>query len=490
MRKLFFASFLTIFILALHLNKVDAQTVCNVGSATGNDTQKIQNAIDSCAGGGEAKLSSGETYTAGTIVLKSGVTLNLNSSTIQASDNENDFISCKEGSTRNFFICTRAKTDSVVITGPGALTKTPGSKVDHSMVEFWNSSNLTVKNLTIDTTMADKTASGFHLNTAASNNILFENITVRGGRVGGQVWGNDGIHLQGSQNVTVRNCDISTHDDGIPIPASSGEGARNVLVEDCVVSSDSSALKFGTGSSDKWDGITFRNITIKNTNVAIGFAVYDGGEVSNVIYDNITVESDVKVLFACGGGAAGLGGMKDCAGPVDRDGDGVKETPGGYIHDVTFQNFEIFGGGSSTSHGEASLNTMDRVTLKNINFHEGSGTAPLAWFRDICGLSISGFTSHLTGDPTKDMQIDSSVTNLRLDGGTPNCGGAGSTPTPTSKPPLTGDLDGDNDVDIFDYNILVTNFGQAGENLADIDGNGDVDVFDYNILLENFGKIP
>ena len=41
---------------------------------------------------------------------------------------------------------------------------------------------------------------------------------------------------------------------------------------------------------------------------------------------------------------------------------------------------------------------------------------------------------------------------------------------------LSGDLDGDNDVDIFDYNLLVTNFGNP------------YTIFDYNVLVGNFGS--
>ena len=60
------------------------------------------------------------------------------------------------------------------------------------------------------------------------------------------------------------------------------------------------------------------------------------------------------------------------------------------------------------------------------------------------------------------------------------------TPTPV---PLPGDLDGDGDVDIFDYNLLIENFGSTScGNVADIDGNCKVDIFDYNLLIENFGK--
>lgn len=50
-----------------------------------------------------------------------------------------------------------------------------------------------------------------------------------------------------------------------------------------------------------------------------------------------------------------------------------------------------------------------------------------------------------------------------------------------------GDADGDLDVDIFDYNILLTNFSKAF-NDADFDGNDKIDIFDYNALLSNFSK--
>ena len=51
------------------------------------------------------------------------------------------------------------------------------------------------------------------------------------------------------------------------------------------------------------------------------------------------------------------------------------------------------------------------------------------------------------------------------------------TPTPTPTPtPFPGDLDGDNKVDIFDYNTLVASFGHP------------YTIFDYNQLVANFGK--
>ncbi len=69
---------------------------------------------------------------------------------------------------------------------------------------------------------------------------------------------------------------------------------------------------------------------------------------------------------------------------------------------------------------------------------------------------------------------------------------ASPTPLPTNTPipaGKVGDIDGNGKVDIFDYNILVTNFGKSGSGIqGDIDGNGKVDIFDYNLLVGNFGK--
>lgn len=72
------------------------------------------------------------------------------------------------------------------------------------------------------------------------------------------------------------------------------------------------------------------------------------------------------------------------------------------------------------------------------------------------------------------------------------------TPTPTPQPTATptpirlvGDIDQDGDVDIFDYNILVSHFGPRmppGGSPADLDHDGDVDIFDYNLLVSNFGR--
>ncbi len=75
------------------------------------------------------------------------------------------------------------------------------------------------------------------------------------------------------------------------------------------------------------------------------------------------------------------------------------------------------------------------------------------------------------------------------------------TMTPTVKPtplPTTvlcqqsrGDIDNNGVIDIFDYSLLVVNYGKEGEPgkvAGDLDCNGKVNIFDFSILLTHYGE--
>jgi hypothetical protein len=56
-------------------------------------------------------------------------------------------------------------------------------------------------------------------------------------------------------------------------------------------------------------------------------------------------------------------------------------------------------------------------------------------------------------------------------------------------PAVPGDANGDGRVDIFDYNLVVSNFGLTdyGPVPGDVNRDGRVDIFDYNLVVSNFG---
>jgi hypothetical protein len=77
-----------------------------------------------------------------------------------------------------------------------------------------------------------------------------------------------------------------------------------------------------------------------------------------------------------------------------------------------------------------------------------------------------------------------------------------STPTPIKIPTQTpavalipnslpGDINLDHKVDLYDFNIIVSDFGKTGSAgfiPADINKDGKVNIFDYNVLVINFSK--
>jgi hypothetical protein len=57
-------------------------------------------------------------------------------------------------------------------------------------------------------------------------------------------------------------------------------------------------------------------------------------------------------------------------------------------------------------------------------------------------------------------------------------------------PPVIGDANGDRHVDLTDFGILKSNFGQspAGREQGDFSGDGKVDLTDFGLLKDNFGQ--
>lgn len=397
---------------------VQAAEICKVGSPSGgDDTNKIQNAINGCPSGGIILLEAGKTYTAGSIYLKSNTTLKFGSAStiLRASPDASKIDTIPQTSHTGFII--GYKVNNVAIEGPGRIEKV--AENGHSMVEFQRSSGIRVSDITIDSRGVHY--SGFHLVTQGSDNVLFEGVTIYGQQVGsGWPWGgNDGIDIQNSQNVIVRDCFVETHDDGIAIATPKGEVLDNLLIENCTFSSDSAAIKFGTGSLADIQNVTIRNVTLrKSRNAGIRIVNLDGGTFRNITFENLTIKSDVNVWFLCGKGGS-TGGV--CVAARNSGG------PLGEIFDVTFRNITIEGGGGSQS----KINDITRVTFRDIDFGGASATVK---FSDICGLSIY----NLSGDQNINISIASNVSNIVYNGSAPKCGGSsGPPPAPTPAPSPT-----------------------------------------------------
>ena len=101
------------------------------------------------------------------------------------------------------------------------------------------------------------------------------------------------------------------------------------------------------------------------------------------------------------------------------------------------------------------------------------------------GTLVSGKSA-----PTSPVTIDTTV--IAPAAPSSASGGGGYTPpaTPATTPPTEPyDFNSDGNIDVFDFNILMTHWGTtsgATKVTGDADGNGTVDIYDFNLLIINW----
>jgi hypothetical protein len=108
----------------------------------------------------------------------------------------------------------------------------------------------------------------------------------------------DGVDVDGSRNVRISGCRITTADDAIVLKTGKwrwdGKGesfpTENVVVTNCVLSSSSSAFTIGTESYEDFRHVVFSDSVVRNSNRALGINIQDGATVEDVLVSNLTVE--------------------------------------------------------------------------------------------------------------------------------------------------------------------------------------------------------
>ena len=144
----------------------------------------------------------------------------------------------------------------------------------------------------------------------------------------------------------------------------------------------------------------------------------------------------------------------------------------------TLSSIQAFNGGTTASN--ITLTCTGNPTRTQSVSPNTLATITTSWTNACSSITLSSSNSW---DTNFDNLILSSLTSSSpAPSVTPS-------PTPAASAVKPGDIDGNNKVDIFDYNIILTNFGQTGANIpGDFDNNNRVDIFDLNTLLTNFGK--
>lgn len=346
------------------------------GDGAQADTQSIQAAIDACAtaGGGTVLFPAGS-YLAGTLFLKSHVTLHLEAGAVLlGSKNLGDYPSTIPE--------TRSYTDNYtersliygenlekiaihgrgVIDGQGAAFKGP-YKVRPYLLRLVSCRDVSVRDVTF------RNSPMWVQHYLACDEVLIDGITVRSHCNAN----NDGIDIDGCQRVRIANCDVSSGDDAIVLKSTLDRPCKNVVVTNCLLSSACNAFKLGTESNGGFQDIVMSNCAIYDTRLAgIALELVDGGVLEQVNIANVTMRNTRGAIFirlgnrarpfTSGGPKPGVGSLRGIAISnvqavgADKIGCSITGLPGHLAEQIFLRNIRItFAGGGTEEESHRAV---------------------------------------------------------------------------------------------------------------------------------------
>ena len=334
---------ITLFIFCISLT-VSAQKIFDikkygaVGDGKTLNTKAIQKAIDAANKnkGGRVVFSKGE-FLSGSIVLKSGVELFFEQGAILlGSTNPEDYP--KYEAIRALIIANEAK--NIAVNGKGSIDGQgrelalaidslhhTGVRIDPKynyrrmrpedargkLISFVKCDSITMLNITL------KDSPGWVQCFTNCKNIVIDKVEVNSTAY----WNNDGIDIDGCENVRITNCKVNAADDGICLKSETpGLENNNIYIAKCSIRSSANAVKFGTGSYGSFKNVTIEDIEVYDTfRSAIAIESVDGAEIENIKVSNITaVNTGNAILIRLG----------------HRNGDKP-----GYIKNVSIKNVKV-----------------------------------------------------------------------------------------------------------------------------------------------------
>jgi polygalacturonase len=290
-------------------------------------TAVIQRAIDACAaaGGGRVVLPAGN-FRAGTIFLRSGVTLHLDKGAVlAASPNMADYVvrprplggRLLNGLTTALLIAEGA--EHIGLTGEGTIDGNGRlfcaqrkDKVDwveeKRRMGLWipgfdNQSGPRPRALLLFSECRDVRLSGVRLTNAPSwmvHLLACSDVAVSGVRLRGLVGGSntDGFDLEACSDVRIEDCDIETGDDAISLKCINSWGlkrpSRRITVQRCRLASTTHGFTIGTETQDDFEDITLADSTIEGVAghrvlTGVGLNMVDGAQIRGVTVSNVTI---------------------------------------------------------------------------------------------------------------------------------------------------------------------------------------------------------
>lgn len=261
-------------------------------------TDLIQKAIDECAKENTVLEFVAGRYKTGTLFLRSNTKIHLlDNAVIFGSDNMEDYpdneasfvdaVNQKRG--KALVISYRA--ENVVISGEGKIFGNGSTLLEATrpfLVRIVESKNVKIEGVSL----CDAAAWCLHIN--GSSDVLIDGITINSDVNAN----NDGIDIDASNHITVKNSHIMSGDDGICLKATMDCACEYINIENCKVSSGWAGFKIGTESVGD-----IRHISVKNcyfydvVGGGIKIVPTDGANVEDVVIENIEMSNCTGPIF-------------------------------------------------------------------------------------------------------------------------------------------------------------------------------------------------
>lgn len=349
-------------------------------------TNAIQEAIDACNsnGGGQVVVPAGH-YKTGTIILKSNVTLNLETGAVlYGSKNLEDYIKLKPSyvslrtQTATIQLIYAENATNVGITGYGEingqgcdfkkLTENDEGITRPHLIRFITCSDIHIENINL------KNSGCWMQHYLACEKIRIHNVRV----FNRNNFNNDALDLDGCSDVTVSNFISDSDDDGITLKSTSPKPCENITITNCVISSRCNAIKMGTESNGGFKNICISNCVVKPSTddtsrfygrdggiSGISLEIVDGGIMEGIAINNIQINGTESPLFIR---------LANRARPW-REGVDIDHV--GTLGDISISNVQIVNAGKTACSitGQPGFPVHD-IRLKNITIgNRGGGIA-------------------------------------------------------------------------------------------------------------------
>ncbi len=313
------------------------------------DTEAIQKTIDACAeaGGGKVWIPAGE-YVIAPIQLKSNVTLSLDyGASLLGSQDRKDYttdnmIPAREGNSECLIYAGNATNITLeglgLIDGrgtPEAFPKNAGPDGKDNrprLIRFENCKNVTFSGLKF------RRPAFWGLHLVDCQNVHINGIDVDFRNNGSN---NDGLDIDGCQDVLIENCDLNTGDDAICLKSSLNP-CKNFVVRNCRVTSHTAPLKFGTSSSGGFINIKVENCYFYDCPMgAIKLQIVDGGTIENIDISRIKAVNSGSPIFIRLGNRGRVYGTNTYTGTSNVKADKSEEMQAGSIKNIRISDMEV-----------------------------------------------------------------------------------------------------------------------------------------------------